>query len=40
MAPVEAPHHHRSNVKANKAFKSKHGTKGALKEAAKGADFL
>lgn len=38
MAPVSAPqHHHRSTTKLNKKnFKSRHASKGALKELSKG----
>lgn len=38
MAPItQSGHHHRSTTKvSHKAFKSKHATKGALKEQAKG----
>ena len=37
MAPNEQQHHHRSTTKAaNKSFKSKHLSKGAVKERNKG----
>jgi pre-rRNA-processing protein TSR1 len=38
MAPISAPtHHHRSTTKLNKKnFKSRHASKGALKELSKG----
>lgn len=37
MAPVAGQHHHRSTTKhAQKPFKSKHASKGALKELSKG----
>ena len=38
MAPIAEAHHHRSTTKAShKSFKSKHSTKGFLKESSKGA---
>ena len=41
MAPIMEGHHHRSTTKApNKPFKSKHTTKGLLKELSKGALFV
>ena len=41
MAPIAAQsHHHRSTTKKEKkGFKSRHATKGALKEQSKGASF-
>jgi hypothetical protein len=37
MAPAVAPHHHRSTTKAShKPFKSRHATKGFLKDLSKG----
>jgi pre-rRNA-processing protein TSR1 len=41
MAPIAAQsHHHRSTTKKDKkGFKSRHATKGALKEQSKGASF-
>lgn len=41
MAPIQSAHHHRSTTKvSHKGFKSKHATKGALKEQAKGASSI
>lgn len=38
MAPMAEQHHHRSTTKVyHKPFKSKHATKGAIKDLAKGA---
>lgn len=40
MAPTQV-HHHRSTTKsANKPYKTKHASKGALKEQAKGMEIL
>jgi hypothetical protein len=37
MAPIAAQHHHRSTTKqTQKSFKSRHATKGSIKELAKG----
>lgn len=43
MAPMAVPteHHHRSTTKgANKSFKSRHLSKGAVKDQSKGTDSL